>query len=196
MASSGLVPKTLLILLCLNGLAMAAGAGWLVMLNAWQVAWPGVFGVMVSPVLLPLLMLPGTIFIGLMSQPQLVDPKHKGLLMAAGGACFTGAMAGYAMILFMLAGAALQGDTLWPTGIYLAGAAMLPWVMLAMKDKGNAFYFSMLLILQVSVIVTLYFGVTVKLPVDEAFLAMWGMMTSAVFLIMIVDNKAALKKSG
>lgn len=194
MRLSSLILKSLLPLLLLNGTVMLFSLVWLVMLGIWQSAWPGVLFIMLSPVLCPALMFPGSLFAGLIHAfPG--RPVPTAAMMIGAAICFTGILSGSAAFLFMLAESYLRGDNMQAAAQWVAGAAMMPWLLLAMKDRENVFFISMLFILQIAVLAGLGALVFGGWKIGCVFWAMWGGTAAAVCLMMAADHALQNKKS-
>lgn len=175
----------------LNGLVMLGSGVWLVVLGIWQVAWPGVLGLMMSPFLFPFLMFPGALFAGLIGHVPPSQPRKAEILLACAALCFTATLSGYTIILFFLASGGLSGVTLWPTILWVLSSAVLPWAWLGLKDRDNAFFISLLILMQIMSIVTVWLGFEFQLDWTRAFFVMWGLMAAGACAVLAADQKAA-----
>ncbi len=154
MQISGLVKASLLPLIVLGGVMMAAGGGWFLAYGVWVPLWPGILFFGLSFFLFPLLLIPAAMFAGIMTafaQSNKTLAKVCGLLSM-----------GWIVLLFSLHAAAifaLVGDfaatpLLWGMTLWAAGVTVTPWAVFAWKDRDNILFTGLVLMLLAACLLT------------------------------------------
>jgi hypothetical protein len=173
----------------LNTAVLVISGMWLVILELWQIAWPGVIGLMISPFAFPFLMLPGMAFASLMKETEKKWPRLSDAMMGFAIAYFTGVLSAYAMFIFLVTSPVMGKHSLIPSALWAMSASVLPWALLAQKDRHYAFFVSIMFLMQISVVLITIVGLVNDFNIYQAYLWMWSvMMLSASVLISPVRD--------
>lgn len=137
---SALVKKSLTPLIALNGVGMAVGGIWLLFYNALGSMWPAVIALMVSPFVFPLLMFPAAFGAGIARVMEPVKPRLAKAMLVAGIGWLVLLFTSYVMLSFDLVSQLMMyQESLLPALIWAISVGVLPWAIIAAKDRDNIF---------------------------------------------------------
>ncbi len=120
--------------------------GTLLWYGEMPAVWPAVIGLLMSPILFPILMLPSAVFAGFSVVVSKRNKTAEKLLLVLSGVYLITLMAAYAMVGFLF----VVGLP-WPIAIaYGVCAGVTPWAILASKDRGNVFFTGLVLMMALS----------------------------------------------
>jgi hypothetical protein len=190
---SDLVKKSLDPLVNINLAGMAVGAIWLVYRNRLGAAWPGVLGLVLSPVIFPMLLIPAAFFAGMMTILEKSNKLLEALMKLLSVLYLITMMSFYEVLMFYF----LTGSPEKPASIYAVAAGVAPWAALARQDRDNLFFTGLILMMQVSAIVLVVFNETFRLKdFDVKFLIIWSTMVllvtiQALYEKLVLERKLA-----
>ncbi len=158
MTIAPLIRKGLTPVIYANFALMALSGLWLLSVGAWGALWPGIFILMLSFIVFPLLMLPAAFFAGVM---QALAPMNAWASRAAMLASL-----GYLSVLMALAGALsfhnVEGLTATsaklPALVWAVAAGFAPWALFASKDRGNVFFTGVVFAAQLGAVIAAIAG--------------------------------------
>jgi hypothetical protein len=138
--SAALLP----LLILLDVLGMAGAGGVLVYRGFWQSVWTATLVFFISPLIFPYLLIPAAMCGGLMRDAK---PWAAKTLQAGAVGWIIFLMALWAAIVFELA-APLYIAAPWAVLTWSVCGSVAPWAVFARSDRGNYFFLSLVLTLQ------------------------------------------------
>lgn len=196
MTVTSFIQKTLTPLIYISCIGMFFIGGTMVWNGEMGAVWPAVVGLLMSPILFPILMLPSALFAGFSVMFSKSNKTAERVLLFLSGFYLITLMAAYAMVGFLF----VIGLP-WPFAIgYGVCAGVAPWAILAAKDRGNVFFTG--LVLQMALAGVFYGLINVQLatmqtPITNAwhkFFVIWALMLLMAGLQLLCEKLFPPKK--
>jgi hypothetical protein len=152
--------------------------------------WPAVVGLLMSPIIFPLLMLPSALFAGFSVMFSKTRKNVERLLLVLSAVYLITLMAAYGMVGFLF----VVGLP-WPFAIgYGVCAGVAPWAILASKDRGNVFFTG--LVLQMALAGVIYGLINVQLSSTDTplvnpwhkFFVIWALMMTMAGIQLLCEK--------
>lgn len=188
MKFSTLVRKSLTPLIALNAISMAASGGYLLFQGVWVPLWPAVLMIFLSPVVFPLLMFPAAFFAGVMRVAGEHYSKTSRIMAILSGGWLITILTAYVMTILHVTEPVLSGETLFPALIWSVSASVMPWAILALKDRDNVFFTGLVLMTQLSAIAAFLAAFSWALDYWQTFGLFWVLMVALVLIEMAVET--------
>ena len=179
MAFTDIVKKSLTPLLYINMAAMAFSGLMLAYWGYLGSAGPGFLALFMSPVVFPFLLLPAAIMTGVMRlvMNAKLPPIVEKALTVLSVMYLVSVLSGYTVMCFYFLVGAWEG----PAAVYAVSSSVLPWLIFAAKDRENAFFTGLVIMLQVAAIILVLLNVAVRLDdFERKFWIIWGVMMTCV----------------
>ncbi|MBI3440642.1 MAG: hypothetical protein HY052_02370 [Proteobacteria bacterium] len=149
-----IIAACLLPLLYLNLAGMAVGAIWIVALSQWPVLWVGIFAVIFSPYLIPILMIPAGILSHFMGLYQKAGQAAKERRMYVSSLAYIIMfLALFCVIIFQFVTRNVAPAALAPGLLWAATSAMTALLIWASRDRGNVLIVTMVVAAQLAMLV-------------------------------------------
>jgi hypothetical protein len=183
----GIVAVISLLLGALNFFGSIVAVVWLLILGEWRIVLGSIAVLVIAPLALGLLLLPGMLF----GAPalSLAERRHTGLAVPFTFLTITWThvvISAWALAVFLVASAHLTQANFWPLLLWSYGVAVGPWSYMAAKEQTSAegglgsgitLFFT-----QLAYVVMLGAGVVFRLPIGELFLVFASVMVVSVLL--------------
>ncbi len=187
MAFTDIVKKSLTPLLYINMAAMGFSGLSLVWWGFLGSAGPGFIGLFTSPIVFPLLLLPAAILSGMLRlamNSQVHPAIEKGLTFLS-VIYLVSVLSGYTVMCFYF----LVGAPEIPAATYAVSSAVLPWLIFASKDRENAFFTGLVIMMQISALLLVALNVILRLDdFERKFWIIWGIMMTCVGVEAMVEK--------
>lgn len=187
MAITDIVKKTLTPLLYINLVVMAFAGLTLVYWGYLGAAGPGFFGLFLSPIAFPFLLLPVAILTGMLrlSMKSEAHPVLDKALTVLSIAYIAAVLSAWTVLMFYF----LVGAPEVPAAMYAVASSVLPWLIFAAKDRENVFFTGQVIMLQVSALVLVALNVALRLsdPLQK-FGIIWAFMMVCAGVEALVEN--------
>jgi hypothetical protein len=194
---SGFIQKSLTPLIYISCIGMFFIGGTMVWNGEMGAVWPAVIGLLMSPIIFPLLMLPSALLAGFSVIFSQKNKKAERVLLVLSGVYLITLMAAYAMVGFLF----VVGLP-WPFAIgYGVCAGVAPWAILASKDRGNVFFTG--LVLQMALAGVIYGLINVQLANTATplvnpwhkFFVIWALMMLMAGIQLLCEKFFPAKKA-
>lgn len=168
-------------LLYANIAALGLGGLWLGAVAQWQVIWVGFMGLMLSPYLIPIMLMPAGIFSHLMTRYRTAHrPVAERVMFICSLAYVLFFMTLWSSGIFEYVQGATSPSALYPALVWGAAGALTPLLWWASRDRANLFVCEMVEVAQVAVLVlALLRLVGIDMSFGHAFLLVGAIMVFA-----------------
>lgn len=199
MTLRNIVKKSLDPLIYINFAGMVLGGLSLASFGFLNAVWPGFIGLLASPLAFPLLLVPAGFFSGVMVIVQKSHPRVETVMMVLSVAYLITVLTAYVMASFHLVGLEVKdkifmdGAPVWqilaPAMIFAASAGVLPWLILAAKDRDNVFFTGLVFMTEVTALVVMAVGIWQQWDLWRAARIFW------LVLALLMAIEAAYEKN-
>lgn len=188
MKLSDIAKKSLVPLFLLNVGAMLLSGYFLLMNGFWVMMWPAILILPLSYLIFPLMLFPAAFFSGMMQALERPYPRVAGVMMACSLLWLVTVLSLTALASLHINARAFGGVVHVPALVWAAAAAVTPWALFFLRDRGNVLLIGLLWMLQVSAPI----GLFVYLETQSfacAFWACWGLMAAMAGLQRLCEKK-------
>jgi len=174
--------------LCLIA-AMASGV-LILLTGIWAPLWPSVLGVMLSPLVFPVLLVPAAFLSGVMRIAQAAYPKVARVCMLLAFGWFIGVFGFYAFFVvhMNLSLGAPEAATRLPALVWTIAMAVLPWTIFAAQDRDNLLFTGMVLMMFAAAAVTTPLVFFLIVPYWTGFWIFCGLMATMLSLQALYEH--------
>jgi len=176
-----------LMVLCLIAAAVSCVA--VLMTGVWTPLWPAVLGIMLSPLVFPVLLIPAAFFSGVMRLVQAVYPTVARMCMLLTFVWFIGTFGFYTFfVMHMTLPLGAAEATRLPALVWAVATAVLPWAILASQDRDNILFTGMVLMMFASAVIVAPLVFFLIVPYWTGFWIFCGMMAAMLSLQALYEH--------
>lgn len=176
------VRKLLTPVIYINLCAMLLSGPWLLLKGSLGSIWPAVLGLMISPFLFPVLLLPGAILAGIMNLASKSHPRLADFMTLSSVGYIVILLSLYASVSLRFVDSFLIEPTLIPAAIWGVAGGIAPWAIHASNDRDNIFFTGLVMMMQATAVIVVTITTFYDIGFWMTFLSFWAIMGTMVWI--------------
>ncbi|MDY0008690.1 MAG: hypothetical protein RBS08_03205 [Bdellovibrionales bacterium] len=185
-----IVKKSLNPFIGIGAVCMVCSGAWLISDGHWYALWLATMGLILSPVVYPLLMIPGAFCAGVMMATQKLYPRASKVFSVLAFTWFCAVLSGYTVLSFTLIQDYITADpnALVPIVIWAISAAVTPWGFFFARDRENVFFTGMVYMTALVAVIVIPLSLKYGLSGGQLFWIFWASLGTLVGLQALYEK--------